>query len=312
MISKTKQYVCVIGGANIDLQGSSVNALLLNDSNPGEISMSSGGVGRNIAENIARLSIPTKIFSYVGSDAMGNFLIESTQKAKVDTSYINRHPSLPTSQYLSVLDDNNDMLVSISDMRIINEMTVDDIKSHSSTLNQSSVIVIDTNVPTDVIEYVTEEFSHIPLFLDTVSIAKSSKIIHLIGKFHTVKPNRLESELITGIKITDESSMLKAAKNLFDRGCKQIFITLGEDGVFYFDGKDYGKYTQEKIDVVSANGAGDAFVAGIVYGFLMLSCIQETVKYASTAALIALKSKNTISNELSVENIEHLLKEDKK
>ena len=312
MISKTKQYVCVIGGANIDLQGSSDNALLLNDSNPGEISMSSGGVGRNIAENIARLSIPTKIFSYVGSDAMGNFLIESTQKANVDTTYINRHPSLPTSQYLSVLDDNNDMLVSISDMRIINEMSVDDIKSHGSTLNQSSVIVIDTNVPIDVIEYVTEEFSHIPLFLDTVSIAKSSKIIHLIGKFHTVKPNRLESELITGIKITDESSMLKAAKNLFDRGCKQIFITLGEDGVFYFDGKDYGKYIQEKIDVVSANGAGDAFVAGMVYGFLKLNCIQETVKYASTAALIALKSKNTISNELSVENIEHLLKEDKK
>ena len=177
MISKTKHYVCVIGGANIDLQGSSDNPLLLNDSNPGEISMSSGGVGRNIAENIARLSIPTKIFSYVGSDAMGNFLIESTQKANVDTSYINRHPSLPTSQYLSVLDDNNDMLVSISDMRIINEMSVDDIKSHGSTLNQSSVIVIDTNVPIDVIEYVTEEFSHIPLFLDTVSIAKSSKII---------------------------------------------------------------------------------------------------------------------------------------
>ena len=309
MTSKTKQYVCIIGGANIDLQGSSDNPLLLKDSNPGEISMSSGGVGRNIAENIARLSIPTKIFSYVGSDALGNFLIESTQKANVDTSYINRHPTLPTSQYLSVLDDKNDMLVSISDMRIINEMTVDDIKSHGNTLNQSSVIVIDTNIPIDVIEYVTKEFSHIPLFLDTVSIAKASKIIHLIGKFHTVKPNRLESELITGIKITDESSMLKVAKNLFDRGCKQIFITLGEEGVFYFDGKDYGKYTQEKIEVVSANGAGDAFVAGMVYGFLKLNSIKETVKYASVAAMIALKSKNTISNQLTVENIKLLLKE---
>jgi len=312
MTSNHKQYVCVIGGSNIDLQGSSNNPLLLNDSNPGEISMSSGGVGRNIAENISRLSIPTKIFSYVGSDALGNFLIESTQKANVDTSYINRHPTLPTSQYLSVLDDKNDMLVSISDMRIINEMTVDHIKSNSSTLNQSLVIVIDTNIPIDVIEYVTEEFSHIPLFLDTVSIAKASKIIHLIGKFHTVKPNRLESELITGVKISDEPSMLKAAKNLFARGCKQIFITLGEEGVFYYDGKDYGKYTQEKIDVVSANGAGDAFVAGMVYGFLKLNSIKETVKYASAAALIALKSKSTISNELSLENIELLLKEHSK
>ena len=129
MTPKQKHYVFVIGGANIDLQGSSDNPLLLKDSNPGEISMSSGGVGRNIAENMSRLRIPTKIFSYVGSDALGNFLIESTQKANVDTSYINRHPTLPTSQYLSVLDDNNDMLVSISDKRIINEMSIDDIRS---------------------------------------------------------------------------------------------------------------------------------------------------------------------------------------
>ena len=312
MTSKQKQYVFVIGGANIDLQGSSDNPLLLKDSNPGEISMSSGGVGRNIAENMSRLGIPTKIFSYVGSDALGNFLIESTQKANVDTSYISRHSSLPTSQYLSVLDDNNDMLVSISDMRIINEMTIDDIKSHNNALNQSSVIVIDTNIPVDVIEYITEEFSHIPLFLDTVSIAKASKIKHLIGRFHTVKPNRLETELITGIKITDQPSMLRSAKNLFDRGCKQIFITLGEEGVFYYDGKDYGKYAQEKVEVVSANGAGDAFFAGMIYGFLKLNSIKETVKYASAAALIALKNKNTISDELSVENIELLLKEHNK
>ena len=269
MTPKQKHYVFVIGGANIDLQGSSDNPLLLKDSNPGEISMSSGGVGRNIAENMSRLGIPTKIFSYVGSDALGNFLIESTQKANVDTSYINRHPTLPTSQYLSVLDDNNDMLVSISDMRIINEMSIDDIRSHKDALNQSSLIVIDTNIPIDVIEYITEEFSHIPLFLDTVSIAKASKIKHL----------------------------------------KQIFITLGDEGVFYYDGKDYGMFNQKKIDVVSANGAGDAFVAGMVYGFLNLNGIKETVKYASAAALIALKSKNTISDQLSVENVALLLKE---
>ena len=108
--------------------------------------MSTGGVGRNIAENLSRISIPSKIFSY--SDALGEFLIEKTQSANVDTSYIKKHSSLPTSQYLSVLDDNNDMLVSISDMRIINEMSIEDIKSWGNTLNQSSVIVVDTNIPT--------------------------------------------------------------------------------------------------------------------------------------------------------------------
>ena len=237
-LTQVESYVSVIGGANVDLQGSSDNKLALNDSNPGEISMSTGGVGRNIAENLARISVSSKIFSYVGSDALGDFLIEETQKANVDTSYIKKHITLPTSQYLSILDDNKDMLVSISDMRIINEMSIDDIKSFSNVLNQSSVIVIDTNIPTKVIKYITDEFSHLPLFLDPVSISKASKIVDIIGKFHTVKPNRLEAELITGIQIKDETSMLKAAKELFNRGCKQIFITLGRDGVFYYDGND--------------------------------------------------------------------------
>ena len=64
-------YVVVIGGLNIDLQGSSNKPLVLNDSNPGEIAMSAGGVGRNIAENIAKLNIHSKILSYVGDDTFG-------------------------------------------------------------------------------------------------------------------------------------------------------------------------------------------------------------------------------------------------
>ena len=59
-IDTTKPYVCVIGGLNIDLQGSSDAPLVLNDSNPGEIEMSAGGVGRNIAENIVRNGLPEK------------------------------------------------------------------------------------------------------------------------------------------------------------------------------------------------------------------------------------------------------------
>ena len=211
-ITDTEEFVSIIGGANIDLQGSSDNKLALNDSNPGEISMSTGGVGRNIAENLSRISVTSKIFSYVGIDSLGDFLINETQSAGVDTSYIKKHPTLPTSQYLSILDDNKDMLVSISDMRIINEMSIEDIKSFSNVLNQSSVIVIDTNIPVDVIKYITDEFSHLPLFLDPVSISKASKIVDIIGKFHTVKPNKLEAELITGIKIMMRKACLRLQK----------------------------------------------------------------------------------------------------
>ena len=303
-------YVVVIGGLNIDLQGSSNKPLVLNDSNPGEIAMSAGGVGRNIAENIAKLNIHSKILSYVGDDTFGGFVIDKSKKSGVDTSPLIKHSHLPTSQYLSILDDNNDMLVSISDMRIIDEMTVQDIDQWDQFISMSSVIVIDTNVPIPVIEHLTEKYSKIPLFLDPVSFAKTSKILDLIGRFHTIKPNRLETELISGIKITDKASMQKAAEIIFEKGCQQIFITLGREGVFYYNGNDSGQHLFESANVVSANGAGDAFTAGIVYGFLKLNNIKETAEFASAAAVIALRSINTISDELSEESVKLLLKEE--
>ena len=303
-------FVSVIGGLNIDLQGSSVNPLVFNDSNPGEIVMSAGGVGRNIAENISKLNIHSKILSYVGNDALGDFVVNKSSLSGVDTSFIKKHSHLPTSQYLSVLDDNNDMLVSISDMRIIEEMTIQDIDKWNLTIEQSSAIVVDTNIPIPVIEYLTDKYSNIPLFLDPVSFAKTSKILKLIGKFHTVKPNRLETELISGVKITDNDTMLKAAKIIFDMGCKQIFITLGEDGVFYYDGENFGQYLHKGVNMISANGAGDAFTAGVVYGFLKLNGIKETAEFASAAAVIALRSANTISDDLSEERVKLLLKEE--
>ena len=303
-------FVSVIGGLNIDLQGSSVNPLVFNDSNPGEIVMSAGGVGRNIAENISKLNIHSKILSYVGNDALGDFVVNKSSLSGVDTSFIKKHSHLPTSQYLSVLDDNNDMLVSISDMRIIEEMTIQDIDKWNLTIEQSSAIVVDTNIPIPVIEYLTDKYSNIPLFLDPVSFAKTSKILKLIGRFHTVKPNRLETELISGVKITDNESMLKAAKIIFDMGCKQIFITLGKDGVFYYDGENFGQYPHKGVNMISANGAGDAFTAGVVYGFLKLNGIKETAEFASAAAVIALRSANTISDDLSEERVKLLLKEE--
>ena len=306
----TQPFVSVIGGLNIDLQGSSVNPLVFNDSNPGEIVMSAGGVGRNIAENISKLNIHSKILSYVGNDALGDFVVNKSSLSGVDTSFIKKHSHLPTSQYLSVLDDNNDMLVSISDMRIIEEMTIQDIDKWNLTIEQSSAIVVDTNIPIPVIEYLTDKYSNIPLFLDPVSFAKTSKILKLIGRFHTVKPNRLETELISGVKITDNESMLKAAKIIFDMGCKQIFITLGEDGVFYYDGENFGQYLHKGVNMISANGAGDAFTAGVVYGFLKLNGIKETAEFASAAAVIALRSANTISDDLSEERVKLLLKEE--
>ena len=63
--------IAVIGGINIDIEGTPFKPLLKEDSNPGRIEMSFGGVGRNIVENVARAGGDTAMISVIGDDHMG-------------------------------------------------------------------------------------------------------------------------------------------------------------------------------------------------------------------------------------------------
>ena len=50
-----------IGAANVDIMGESAARLVMEDSNPGTLSVSVGGVTRNVCENTARLGLPTRL-----------------------------------------------------------------------------------------------------------------------------------------------------------------------------------------------------------------------------------------------------------
>ncbi|MEI8181049.1 PfkB family carbohydrate kinase, partial [Aestuariivirga sp.] len=63
--------VIVIGGANVDIKGRSRGSFVAGTSNPGEVTVSAGGVGRNIAENLARLGISVSLVTALGQDANG-------------------------------------------------------------------------------------------------------------------------------------------------------------------------------------------------------------------------------------------------
>ena len=71
--------------------------------------------------------------------------------------------------------------------------------------------------------------------MDPVSTVKSEKIRPILGKIHTLKPNRLEAESLSGVKITDRDSARQAAKVLLGTGLQRVFISLGEQGVFAAD-----------------------------------------------------------------------------
>jgi len=210
---------------------------------------------------------------------------------------------------MSVLDYSGDMKVAISSMDIYDKMTIEFIKTKKSVIESSRICIIDTNIPKEVIEYVVNNFKNTKFFLDTVSSSKAVKVRDIIHKFHTIKPNKIEAEILSGMKISTMDEVEKVSDYFLNLGVKNVFISLGEEGVYYNDGISKGLFTPPKVKVVNANGAGDAFVAGLVYSSMNNFDLIHTLKVASACSSLAITHKDTINPNMSLENINKKLEE---
>ena len=307
-IVKEDDYVVVIGGANIDIQGFTNEKLILRDSNPGKTMISLGGVGRNIAENLSNLEVNTKLITAIGNDLYGKKILEDSKMSGFSMEDSLIIPEENTSTYLSTLNEEGDMIVAISSMDILEKLSINYINTIKHSISKGKAFVLDTNLREDLLDYLTENIK-VPIFLDTVSGTKAIKVKDFIGRFHTIKPNKLEAEILSGIKINNDDDLKKVGKFFLEKGVKDIFITLGQEGVYYRNENKEGKIKGLSIDVVNSTGAGDAFIAALVYGYLRNYDIEEKVKFAVGASLMAISHENTINPNLSIDNINKFLRE---
>lgn len=308
-IVQDNPYVTVVGGVNMDIQGFPKNLLIPSDSNIGSVKMSLGGVGRNIGENLVRLGIDTKLISVLGDDIYGLKILEESALIGLDMKDCLILKGENTSIYLAVLDETHDMSVAISSMDIYERMTIDFIKDKKHVIDNSKLCILDTNIPVDVIEYLLSNHRNTDFFIDTVSTAKARKIKHLIGSIHTLKSNKIEIESITGIEIKGDADLKRNCEFLMNKGVKKVFITLGKNGVFYCDETTMNNIKAINVKPVNTTGAGDAFMAALVYCYLNNIEINKSAKMATAASIVALSHENTINPNMSIESINLKIKE---
>ncbi len=299
-----------IGGANIDIHGKSKKPIVMRDSNPGILHLSAGGVTRNILENVTKLGCNTSLLSAVGDDAYGAMIMKNCKTVGIDTEYLAILPHERSSTYISIMDDDGDMLVAMSDMDILKAMGKDFIEQRLPALQNCKLCVCDGNLSASAVEALLEN-APVPIFCDPVSTAWAKALIPYAHQFYALKPNKMEAEVLSGIAITNEATLQDAADYLLQKGLSEIYISLGVNGIFYKDkhGHTYQKKSRPLKEIVNATGAGDAAMAGIVYGTLHELSYQEKVHFALAASIVALQGYNTINENMCVEAVQRTIKE---
>jgi pseudouridine kinase len=300
-------YVCVVGGANVDIEGRVPGLLEMAESNRGAVTQSPGGVGRNIAENLARLDVSTHFITALGKDDRGAWLHDETARAGVDLTDSIWSDRAATATYLSVIDGSGEMAVAVNDMEVLTSLDPAALDARRDTIAGAAAVVVDCNLAPGSLGHVVGELADGPVFVDPVSLAKAKRVTPHLASVHTLKPNRAEAQFLSGVDISGKRSLQTAASALLDAGVRQVVISLGVDGVFFADTETSGTLARPEFPVASVTGAGDALMAGLVQAYLSGLTIEEATRFALAAAAITASSTQSVSPELSTERILDLL-----
>ena len=309
------QSVVVVGGAVLDAKMRIAVAPVLGTSNPGTTSSTVGGVGRNIAENLARLGSPTVLVAAVGDDLAGRTVLARTEAAGVDVRHMvtSAHP---TGTYSAVLDDGGDLLVAVADMRATDELTVADLEVVPSLLGGADALVVDANLDATVLRWLLSAAADagLPGVFEPVSVAKATEAATVFDgtvAVHTITPNVDELAALVGRPVSPEvADVVAAAGDLHDRGVEHVWVRRGTRGSLLSVAArptGDGPAPSRRVVIVAApdttvadvTGAGDAMTAGYVHALLAGEDVIEACRFGQVLAGLTVASADTVRPDLT-------------
>jgi pseudouridine kinase len=295
--------IVVVGGASLDIKGRLRRDFIPGTSNPAAIQMSVGGVGRNIAENLARLGTSVALISAVCEDDFGRAILQQTEAAGVDMSCMLLTGEQRSSSYIAILSHDGSLLAGLDDSAAGRAITPAHIQERAELLENADMVVIDANVARATAETILAicETAHVPVAFEPVAFGLADRFRQEVGRFFLVTPNDLEAEALSGMPVRDVPTAIAAAQKLVSLGVGVALISLAEAGIVYASADEVGHIPGMPTEIVDPTGAGDALAATVIYGLTHNIPLAESVQLGQIAATVTLKSPETVTPDLSLD-----------
>lgn len=309
LLRRDSRSVVVVGGANMDIKAHSRDPAVLRTSNPGAAVTTPGGVGRNIAENLARLGSPTHLVAPVGRDAFGEELVAATRAAGVVVDHMVTTDD-PTGTYLAVMESDGELLVAVSNMSCTDNLTVRQLAPARDLIAHCDLLVIEGNIPPApvvwLLDYATA--TGVDVVIDPVSVAKAAALAPALTQERPVlalTPNQDELAAIVGRRVPHTpASVAKAARELHGRGVQHVWVRRGLAGSTLSSRDEQSRVTVTHLpapctEVVDVTGAGDAMTAAFVHALLRGDSAQDATAFGQMAAALTVASPETVRPDIS-------------
>lgn len=249
----------------------------------GTFFMNPGGKGANQAVAAARLGGKVTFITKVGNDLFGSQTIGILKKEGIDTKNIVKDEDSPSGVALITVNsvgENNIVVAPGAN----GTLQPGDISGNHFSGDKYEILLLQLEIPVMTVEYaaLTAAENGIKVILNPAPAQKLHD--YLLKHIWLITPDQTEAEIITGIKVTNESSAEAAATILKKKGVKNVIITLSEKGAFVKSDEFTGIIPGISVEAVDTTAAGDVFNGAVAVALSEGKTLEEAVFFANKAA----------------------------
>lgn len=291
------EHVAVVGTVFVDCKGFSAGHYVPLGRNVGSVRFVHGGVGRNVAENIAQLGLPVSLVSSVDNGPIGLDVCERLALLGVDNSFLSKMDNCGMGMWLAVMDSHGELAGSISQMPDLAGMAATIENRGEELMNQSTHVALEL----DLNAKITRQ-------LLALAAEKKRPVYGLPGNLEVILAapdiltglacficNQIELGRLCGEEFaeTDSEKVLKRLPR-FVRNCglQSMVVTLGAQGCAWYDATSdsCGVQPAFKVEVIDTCGAGDAFFSGTVTALVLGAPLSSAVVQGTRVAACTIQS----------------------
>ena len=306
--------ILVIGASFVDIKGYPNSQYIPGGRNAGRVIQVHGGVGRNVAEDIANVELRPIFLTVLDDSGTSTDVIEKLKKHQVNMDYAVRAEN-GLGTWLAIFDNQGDVIGSISnrpDLSALEEVLE---TKGDEIFSKCDSVVVEFDVEVDLLKKVftlAEKYEKkVYAVVSNMSIALARRdLLKRVSCFvcNLQEAGLLFSEDYEGKEPFEMQQILE--KRILSAQIPQMVVTMGVDGaVFAEKGGGSGFCASQKVDVIDTTGAGDSFFAGVAIGLTYGKTLQEAVVIGTRLASSVISTKENVCPRFLPEEFDLVLSE---
>lgn len=265
-----------------------------------------GGKGANQADAMARLGADVKMIGCVGCDDMGNTLLEALRSDSVDVAWVKRVEGISTGIASITVDaSGNNCIIVVPGAN--NMLTIENLQASLEAIQQAEVVVAQLEVPVETVRFAIRTAKE----LGKLTILNPAPAVELDAEFLSyvdiLVPNDTELELLSGIKISNEAGLERAAQVLMDKGVRELIVTLGSKGCIHINKSGSKTYPAYRVNAVDTTAAGDSFIGAVAVAISEGKAYEEAIRFATAVGALTVTKEGAQSSLPLREEVESFI-----